>query len=133
MVLRIFGREFPHGVAIGEQPRLLRRAFEVAVQLADGRDIGAFALRLCAQLLASFDASPPELQLALVLLSRCEGIAPVAERDSPVRDCAAGIFAQNGIKPFDRTAELERMQQGYSTIKFALRHGVTRRGKANLP
>jgi len=129
MVLRIFCRDVPHGVAIGAQAYLLRRAFEVVVQLADGREIGAFALGLCAQLFASFGALPPELQLALVFLSRCERIAPIAKCDSPVRDCARRIFSQHCVKAFYGTAELEGMQQRYSAVEILLRDVIARCGK----
>ena len=111
---------------------MLRRTFKVAIQLADCREIGAFAVRFCAQLFASFGALPPELQLALVFLSRCERIAPIAKSDSPVRDRARRVFPQNRVKSFDGTAELERMKQGYRAIKIALRRFVARCGEVNL-
>jgi hypothetical protein len=62
MIFRIFRRHVSHGIAIGEQTRLLQRSLEVSVQIAYGREIGAFALRLCAQPFAAFSALAPELQ-----------------------------------------------------------------------
>src|SRR5882762_5519979 len=82
MVFWIFRRDFPHGVAIGDQARSLRRALVVAVQRADRREIRPFTLRLCAHSLAAFRALPPCLQLALVFHSRRERITPIAESDS---------------------------------------------------
>jgi hypothetical protein len=72
------------------------------------------------------------LQLARVFLSRCEWIAPIAKSDSPVRDCARGVFPQNCVESFDGSAELERMQQGHRTIKIALRRCIARCGEVNL-
>src|ERR1700732_1221687 len=110
MVLWIFRRDFPHGVAISEQTRSLRRALKVAVQPADGREIRPLALCLCAHGLAAFRALPPCLQLALVFHSRRERITPIAKRDSPVRDSARRVVPQHRVESFDGTAELEGMQ-----------------------
>ncbi len=131
MVFRIFRRDFPHGVAIGDQARSLRRALEVAVQLADGREIRPFALRLCAYGLAAFRALPPRLQLALVFHSRRERITPIAKRDSPVRDSARRVLPQHRVESFYGTAELEGMQQRYRPVEFLLRHFVARCGKVH--
>jgi hypothetical protein len=62
VVFRIFCRNLPHGIAIGEQAHLLWRVFKVAVQLADCLKIGAFAVRLCARPCAAFSALAPKLQ-----------------------------------------------------------------------
>src|SRR6266853_3123769 len=111
MVLRIFRRDFPHGVAIGDQARSLRRALVGAVQLADSPEISPFAFRLCAYGLAAFSASPPCLQLALVFHSRREQITPIAKRDSPIHDSARRVLLQHRVESFYSAAELEGMQQ----------------------
>src|SRR5260370_19337205 len=109
----------------------MRRALEVAVQLAYGREIGPFALRPCAHGLAAFCALPPCLQLALVFHSRRERITPIAKSDSPVRDLASRVLPQHRVESFDGTAELEGMQQRYRPVEFFLRHFVARFGKAH--
>src|SRR5208282_512432 len=103
----------------------------VAVQLADRRNISPFALRLCAHGVAAFRALPSCLQLALVLNSRREGITPIAERDSPVRDSAGRVLPQHRVESFYGTAELEGMQQRYRPVEFLLRHFVARCGKVH--
>jgi len=130
MIFRIFRRDFLHGIAIGQQTRLLRRALKVAIQLAHGRDIGAFALRLRADFFTPCGALAAELQLTLVLHSRCERIAPITERDSPVCDSAARVFRQHRIESFYGTAELEGMQQRNRAVEFLLHGWSTRCGKA---
>jgi hypothetical protein len=62
VVVRIFCRNLSHGIAIGEPSRLLRRTSEVPVQIAYGREIGAFAACLCAPPFAAFSVLAAKLQ-----------------------------------------------------------------------
>src|SRR4029077_18122054 len=107
MVLWILRRDFSHGVAIGDQSRSLWRTLEVTVQLADSREIRPFTFRLYAHRVAMFHALPSCLQLALVFHSLCEGITPIAQRDSPICDSARRVLPQHHVKSFYCTAELE--------------------------
>jgi hypothetical protein len=132
VVFRVLLGNASHGIAICVQAHLLWRAFKVPVQLADCRKIGAFALRSCTQLLASFGALLPKLQLSLGLLSRREGIAPIAKSDSPVCDGAGGVLPQSRVESVDGTAELEGMKQGDRTIELILRRCIAGCGEANL-
>jgi hypothetical protein len=111
---------------------LLGRTFKVAVELADSREISFFSLCLRTEAPAAFGIIPPELQLASVFDSRREGVAPIAKRDSPVRDGAGRILPQYRSKSFYCTAELERMQQSNRAIKFSLCRLVARGSEVNL-
>jgi hypothetical protein len=129
MIFRIFRGDAPHGVPICEQARLLWGTLEGGVQLADGGKIGTFALCLCTQAPAALDATAPEQQLTVSFYSWREWVSPVAQRNSPVCDCAGRVIFQRHVKSVDGTAKLERMEQRYRAIKFDLRRLVARGGK----
>src|SRR5437764_6375311 len=59
VVFRIFCRDLVHGVAISDQARSLQRVLVIAIQLSDGREVRAFALRFCTRSFAAFRALPP--------------------------------------------------------------------------
>src|SRR5260370_22447653 len=120
MVLWIFRRDFPHGVAIGDQARSLRRTLEVTVQLADSRQIRPFAFSLYAHRLAMFHVLPSCLQLALVFHSLCERITPIAQRDSPICDSARRVLPQHRVNSFYCASELEGVQQRYRPVELLL-------------
>ena len=131
MILWILRRNFPHGVAIGEQARALWRVLEVGVQITDGRHVGPFPLRSYAHIPTAFRVLPPGLQLAFLFHSGRERIAPIAEGNSPVRDSAGWILSQNRMESFYGTAELEGMQQRNRPIEFLLSHLVAGGGKVH--
>ena len=74
MVLGIFRRDLLHGVAIGDQARSLRRVFEVAIQLADGREIRPFALRFAPTVLPRSAFSRPACNWLLSFTPGAKGL-----------------------------------------------------------
>src|SRR5258708_12005022 len=116
MVFGIFRGYFPHGLAVGEQARSLRRTLEVAVQVADSLEISPFTLRLCAHNLPAFRALPPCLQLAFVFRSRCERITPVAKRDSPVRNATRRTLPYHPVESSYAPAKLEEIHHRSSPL-----------------
>src|SRR5450432_71475 len=133
MIIWIFRRHDCHGIAIGEQPHLLRRGLEVGIQLAHGLEISTFALRLRTHAFTAFGAVPPKLQLSSIFDSRREWITPIAERDAPVCDSARRIRSQDRVKAFYGTAELEGVQQRYGAVDALLRLRAARCGKVYRP
>jgi hypothetical protein len=72
-----------------------------------------------------------EPQLFGIFGSRRERVAPIAERDSPVRNPTRGVSLQHRIEALYRPAELKRVQQSDRTIELCLTGLVARGGKAH--
>ena len=87
-------------------------------------DVGALAIGFGADLRRAVDCLAPLLEHRGGANTECKRIAPAAERDTPFRDRAGRIGLQRRIEPFDRSAELERVEERDAAVELRLRQHV---------
>ena len=109
-VLGILAHDFRHAALVRENPITLRRRRVVFEQRGDGGDVRPFARRRRARRARFLDSRETGLQRGRGARA-AKWIAPIPERDAPVRDGARRICGEHRLEPFNGGAELERVQQ----------------------
>ena len=99
-----------HRLRVGERAIAMRDGRRVGVELIDGGEIRLLARRRMARRQPLLRGRQAALEQRPGL-DAGERIAPLAQRDAPVRDRAIRIAAKHLVEHVDRGTELERMHE----------------------